>query len=154
MHKGQLKPPAVPLRKAFAQAMEAIDGSDCPVALFMVAGEVMATKKSSQAFENNVQRLASGLVGVYDEGADARSVLEDLRSFYEPRSLFPGVDIDKVHERYRRCDPLEILIRAEEKTCKGCAHKTKRSGVYYCDKPNGKSIPAGIRCEDYEETAT
>ena len=81
--KGQLKPPVAPLQRAFQHAMDVIDSADCQVAIFMVGGEVMATKQTSMAFNNNIERLSSGLVGVYDMGADARGVLEDLGEFYK-----------------------------------------------------------------------
>ena len=83
--KGQFKPPVEPLSRAVNRAMEAIDSGEDGVAIFMVGGEVLSTRRKSQAFENNVARLANNLVGVYDWGADVRSVREDLAEFYEGR---------------------------------------------------------------------
>lgn len=80
--KGQFKPPVEPLSQAVNRAMAAIDYGEGGVAIFMVAGEVLSTKRGSQAFENNVARLANNLVGVYDWGADVRCVREDLAEFY------------------------------------------------------------------------
>jgi hypothetical protein len=80
--KGAFKPPVEPLSKACDRAMEMIDGAGCRVAIFMVAGAVTSTKSKSQSFQNNVDRLANHLVGVYDIGADARRVREDLAEFY------------------------------------------------------------------------
>lgn len=85
-HKGQLVQPKVPLKQAVEHAMEVIDDCRGKVAVFMVGGEVMCTKSSSQAFENNIKRLASGLVGVYDQTADARVVKADLAEFYRERA--------------------------------------------------------------------
>lgn len=83
--KGQFKAPVEPLTRALDRAMEAIDGADGEVAIFMVAGEVLSTRRTSQAFDYNVTRLANNLVGVYDIGADARHVREDLGEFYQGR---------------------------------------------------------------------
>jgi len=83
--KGQFKPPVEPLSRAVTRAMDAIDHGEEGVAIFMVGGEVLTTKRGSQAFENNVARLANNLVGVYDWGADVRYVREDLAEFYEGR---------------------------------------------------------------------
>jgi hypothetical protein len=80
--RGEFKPPVEPLNKALDRAMLLIDGADCDVAIFMVAGEVMSTRRRSQAFENNLARLANNLVGVYDLGADPRCVRADLAMFY------------------------------------------------------------------------
>jgi hypothetical protein len=80
--KGQFLEPAEPLIKACDRAMEMIDSAGCKVAIFMVAGAVTSTKSRSRSFENNLSRLANHLVGVYDIGADARRVREDLAEFY------------------------------------------------------------------------
>jgi hypothetical protein len=81
--RGQFKPPVAPLSKALNRAMEAIDSDENGVAIFLVAGEVLSTKRRSEAFENNVVRLGNNLVGVYDLGADPRRVREDLAEFYK-----------------------------------------------------------------------
>lgn len=85
--KGQFKSPVEPLTRALDRAMEAIDGAGEEVAIFMVAGEVLSTRRSSQAFDNNTARLANNLVGVYDIGADARRVREDLGEFYKSSAV-------------------------------------------------------------------
>jgi hypothetical protein len=81
-HKGQYVHPVQPFHEALDHAMEAIDSCESGAAVFMVAGHVMCTKRTSLSFENNVDRLASGLIGVYDGGADYRCVREDLMEFY------------------------------------------------------------------------
>lgn len=47
-------------------------------------------------------------------------------------------------------DPLEILERAEQRTCKGCIHKTKVWGVDYCAHPTKNGGRAKHRCKHYE----
>lgn len=86
--RGQFKRPVEPLEKAFQHAMDAIGSNEEGVALFMVAGEIMSTKRTSQSFENNVQRLANNLIGVYDIGADARVVREDIELFYQTEAVW------------------------------------------------------------------
>jgi DNA-binding NarL/FixJ family response regulator len=81
--KGDFKAPAVPLEAAHRKAMDLIDSHEDGCALFMIAGEVHATGRKSKCFDNNVQRLANALVGVYDLGADSREVLQDLDVFYK-----------------------------------------------------------------------
>jgi hypothetical protein len=82
--KGQLKPPVLPLIAAHRKAMELID-RDKVCALFIRGGVLTSTKKSSSAFEVTIARRAGSLVGVYDDGADCRWVLEDLKEFYRGR---------------------------------------------------------------------
>jgi hypothetical protein len=153
-HKGQLKTPVLPLKQAFDTAMDMIDSTDVPVALFMIAGSVHSTKSTSKSYENNLQRLASGLIGVYDQGADARGVLQDLSEFYPTKPVFDGVNIDRVHvlRKYAYGDPLEVLIHDEEGTCKGCVHKSKAWGSDFCDKPNGRKGAAVKRCKGYKDS--
>lgn len=79
--KGQLKPPILPLIAAHRKAMELIDRDEV-CALFMRGGVLTSTKKASPAFASNLARRAASLVGVYDDGADCRWVLEDLKEFY------------------------------------------------------------------------
>jgi len=80
-HKGQFKPPVQPLSVALERAMEFIDAyGSC--ALFMVAGKICASKRQSEHCEKRMQKLASNLVGVYDDGADARWLREDIEVFY------------------------------------------------------------------------
>jgi hypothetical protein len=45
-------------------------------------------------------------------------------------------------------DPLEILIRKEEKSCKGCAHVTEVLGKDYCAKKDKAAVK---RCRDYKD---
>jgi hypothetical protein len=80
--KGQFKHPVEPLPVAFDRVIDAIERSRARVAVFMVAGKILTTKSTSAAFERNLTRLANNLVGVYDRGADARGVREDLGTFY------------------------------------------------------------------------
>ncbi len=79
----QLKPPVAPLKEAHERAMEMIESSRVRVAVFIVGGAVKCAKSSSPTFDARVKRLASGLVGVYDLGADSRQVYADLGVFYE-----------------------------------------------------------------------
>jgi hypothetical protein len=81
--KGELKTPVQPFDEALEHALDAIDRCSEGVAVFMLAGRVACTKRTSQSFDNNVQRLAGGLVGVYDAGADYRAVRADLQEFYK-----------------------------------------------------------------------
>jgi hypothetical protein len=80
--KGKLNPPVRPIQENFKKVMDLIDSYDVGCAIFMVGGEVMSTKRTSRSFENNLKRLESGLVGVYEFGVDARYVLDDLKEFY------------------------------------------------------------------------
>lgn len=50
-------------------------------------------------------------------------------------------------------DPLEVLIKAEEATCKGCLHReVAQSGTkVYCGNPLRESLDADKRCDYYEE---
>lgn len=52
-------------------------------------------------------------------------------------------------------DPLEVLIKAEEETCKGCKYREVASNGTkpYCGNPDRKSLDATKRCDDYEEIA-
>lgn len=67
------------------------------------------------------------------------------------KTKFPGVDIDRVHQRYRFGDPLQVMIIEEEKTCKGCAWKEELLGKDVCGNPARKSGAAHLRCKDYQE---
>ena len=62
-------------------------------------------------------------------------------------------------DSYRYRDPLEILLRDEARTCRGCIHQVHAvafgTAVTICtakDK-NGKRRNHGRRCKDYRETA-
>lgn len=85
--RGEFKKPVEPLQKALNYAMDMIGSCEEGVALFMVAGEVMSTKRTSACFDNNVKRLANNLIGIYDYGADVRAVREDIELFYESQAL-------------------------------------------------------------------
>jgi hypothetical protein len=78
----KMKEPVEPLSRALDRTTELIGGTDEEVAIFMVGGEITSAKRRSQSFENNVARLVNNLVGVYNLGADARRVREDLAEFY------------------------------------------------------------------------
>lgn len=82
----KMKEPVESLSKALDRTMELIGGANEEVAIFMVGGEITSTKRRSQSFENNVERLANNLVGVYNLGADARYVRGDLAEFYKGRA--------------------------------------------------------------------
>lgn len=83
--KPYIKPfavPQVPLHEAVEYAIHKITEADCPVAVFMVAGKITCTKKTSDTFEVKTQELKNNLVGVYDLGADHRRLREDIATFY------------------------------------------------------------------------
>jgi hypothetical protein len=80
--KGQLKPPVIPFTKALHRIMDSIAGHEEGCAVFMLAGKITVTSRASRSFEPNTKRLATNLVGVYDDGADYRHVKEDLNEFY------------------------------------------------------------------------
>jgi hypothetical protein len=51
-------------------------------------------------------------------------------------------------------DPLEVLIRIEEETCKGCRFRTvDRDGTARCKNPFRRQVLADLRCDDYEDNA-
>jgi hypothetical protein len=79
---GQLKAPVLPLKTAYLKALELINSHEEGCAVFMLAGDVHATGRDSPSFQNNVDRIKGGLIGVYDLGADARQVFEDIKEFY------------------------------------------------------------------------
>lgn len=81
--KGVLKRPRITLDQACDRAVEIIDFADGPVAIFMVAGKLRQSRKSSPAFERTVKLLNSNFVGVYDMGFDFRRLREDLGEFYK-----------------------------------------------------------------------
>lgn len=49
-------------------------------------------------------------------------------------------------------DPLEILMKAEEKTCKGCVHREITGTKVWCGNPKQRSLSAEERCEHYEDS--
>lgn len=50
-------------------------------------------------------------------------------------------------------DPLEVLLKAEAETCKGCVHRevSYNSAREYCGNPLVKQLLADKRCDEYEE---
>jgi len=48
-------------------------------------------------------------------------------------------------------DPLDVLLRAEAETCKGCQHLDRVGSKDYCANPLVRSPLAGRRCDEYEE---
>jgi len=54
-------------------------------------------------------------------------------------------------------NPLDVLLREEAKTCRGCVHRVRWQAfgipVTACSKPNetGKPRKNGRRCKDYKE---
>lgn len=49
-------------------------------------------------------------------------------------------------------DPLQVLLRAEEETCKGCIHREVQPNAReYCGNPATKQLLADKRCDEYEE---
>jgi hypothetical protein len=50
-------------------------------------------------------------------------------------------------------DPLDVLLRAEEETCKGCQFREPASNGMkdYCTNPKQRNPVAEKRCEWYEE---
>lgn len=51
-------------------------------------------------------------------------------------------------------DPLDILIDAENRTCKGCIMKSRLWGVDYCAKDESKSGKKLRRCKNYDDGGT
>lgn len=89
------KPADGTLQGEFEHAMDIIDGSKTKVALFLIGGHVRCTKLTSMYYGPNMRKHKDALIGVYDQSADARSVLDDIRVMMTQ----PGVDIDAVHAR-------------------------------------------------------
>lgn len=51
-------------------------------------------------------------------------------------------------------DPLEVLLKAEEETCKGCRFRTPHpDGIPRCRNPRVLQVLADKRCDKYEENA-
>jgi hypothetical protein len=51
-------------------------------------------------------------------------------------------------------DPLNVLLRDEEETCKGCRYRTvDRDGTARCKNPRQVQVLADRRCDEYEENA-
>lgn len=50
-------------------------------------------------------------------------------------------------------DPLDVLLKAEAETCKGCRHRevSYAGAREYCGNPAVKQLLADKRCEKYEE---
>lgn len=84
-HKGEFKPPAMPLEHAVERAMGMIDaGRGEKVALFMVAGELTCSKASSSSFGKRTSTLVNNIIGVYDDaGVDPIGLKEDIEVFYK-----------------------------------------------------------------------
>ena len=51
-------------------------------------------------------------------------------------------------------DPLNVLLRDEEESCKGCRFRTPHAdGNPRCRNPRRPQVLADKRCDDYEENA-
>lgn len=49
-------------------------------------------------------------------------------------------------------DPLNVLLKDEAETCKGCIHReVQASAREYCGNPLVKQLLADKRCDEYEE---
>ena len=55
--------------------------------------------------------------------------------------------------RHKYRDPLEVLLRAEEESCKGCGYRDvpSNSTKAHCKNPASGTLLAEKRCDDYEE---
>jgi hypothetical protein len=53
----------------------------------------------------------------------------------------------------RYADPLEVLLKAEAETCKGCVHREVSyvGAKEYCGNPLVKQLLADRRCDEYKE---
>jgi hypothetical protein len=51
-------------------------------------------------------------------------------------------------------DPLQVLLRAEAETCKGCVHTFTKNDNDYCGNALVRQLLADKRCDEYEEPAT
>ena len=81
--RGQFKAPIESLDAAYRRAWQAIEDEPDGVALFMVGGALMITKRRSTAFAGNLIRLQNHLIGVYDNRVDIRQVRDDISVFYQ-----------------------------------------------------------------------
>lgn len=51
-------------------------------------------------------------------------------------------------------DPLDVLLRDEEETCKGCRYRTvDRDATARCNNPRVQQVLADKRCDEYQENA-
>jgi hypothetical protein len=51
-------------------------------------------------------------------------------------------------------DPLEVLLKAEEESCRGCRFRTvDRDGTARCKNPRVDQVLADKRCAEYEDNA-
>jgi hypothetical protein len=51
-------------------------------------------------------------------------------------------------------DPLDVLIRVEEETCRGCRFRTvDRDGNAHCRNPRVDQVLAEQRCDEYQENS-
>lgn len=48
-------------------------------------------------------------------------------------------------------DPLNVLLRAEEETCKGCRWRPTAIEGDHCKRPHTEFVLAVMRCKFYEE---
>lgn len=48
-------------------------------------------------------------------------------------------------------NPLDVLLKAEAETCKGCAYVETWRGAEHCMNPNIKAVLAEHRCDEYKE---
>lgn len=91
------KPADGTLQGEFEHAMDILDGASGPLAMYWIDGHVRCVKRSSMScWTKFMRKHQERLIGVYDQGADARCVLADIREVMES-TQFAGVDIDAVH---------------------------------------------------------
>jgi hypothetical protein len=88
--KGQLMHPKLSLRSAHDRVMNRIDALGVAIGVFFVGGEITCMRRSAPGFSRRAEKLNSQFVGVYDQGADSRVVMADLKTFYPD-----GFDIEK-----------------------------------------------------------
>lgn len=48
-------------------------------------------------------------------------------------------------------DPLDVLLRAEEQTCKGCRWRRVVERALQCTHPRTADPDTNTRCDEYEE---
>lgn len=81
-HKGQFKTPKLSLNDAVDRAMKFIDHYQEGCAVFIIGGKICASKRNGAGFDSRTKTLLGNLVGVYDDGVDARRLREDIEVFY------------------------------------------------------------------------
>lgn len=81
------KPADGTLHGEFEHAMDILDGASGPIAMFFIDGHVRCVKQKSIRWGKYMRTYRQQMIGVYDQGADARGVLEDIRDVMEEKQV-------------------------------------------------------------------